>query len=218
MSLIQAVNINQSYENRSILKDINLSIDKGDVLALIGPTGAGKTTLLRILDLLEKPHSVQVYLDGVEITRAKELQLKARRRMAYVHQKPMVFANTVFSNVAYALRWRHRNEAMVNIKTEEVLQLVGLADYLKRDARTLSGGETQRVAIARALVIEPELLFLDEPTANLDPVSTSKIEEVLSQIIREQKTTVVMTTHDMSQGQRLAGKIGVLIRGELQQI
>ena len=218
MSLIQAVNINQSYENRSILKDINLSINKGDVLALIGPTGAGKTTLLRILDLLEKPHSGQVYFDGVEVTRAKELQLKARRRMAYVHQKPMVFANTVFSNVAYALRWRHKNEAMVNIKTEEVLELVGLADYLKRDARTLSGGETQRVAIARALVIDPELLFLDEPTANLDPVSTSKIEEVLSQIIREQKTTVVMTTHDMSQGQRLAGKIGVLIRGELQQI
>src|SRR4030042_3444820 len=119
--------------------------------------------------------------------------------MAYVHQKPMVFANTVFNNVAYALRWRHENEAMVNIKAVEVLELVGLADYLKRDARTLSGGETQRVAIARALVIEPELLFLDEPTANLDPVSTSKIEEILGRIIREHRTTVVMATHDMPQ-------------------
>jgi tungstate transport system ATP-binding protein len=93
-----------------------------------------------------------------------------------------------------------------------------MADYRNREARTLSGGETQRVAIARALVTEPEMLFLDEPTANLDPVSTTKVEEVLAHIIREHKTTVVMATHDQLQGHRLAGTIGVMIDGEILQV
>jgi len=94
---------------------------------------------------------------------------------------------------------------------------VGMADFGKRKARTLSGGETQRLAIARALVTEPEVLFLDEPTANLDPHSTLKIEEVIAAIVRDGKTAVVMATHDMVQGQRLASRIGVLLNGRLQQ-
>ncbi len=218
MSLIRTANVGQRYEGRDIIKSINLSINRGDVLALIGPTGAGKTTLLRILDLLEKPYSGQVYFDGAEVSRSKELQLKARRRMSYVHQKPIVFSTNVFNNVAYALKWRHIKKSEVRIKTEDMLGLVGLAGYDHRNAKTLSGGETQRLAIARALVAEPEVLFLDEPTANMDPMSVSKIEEVLAHIIEEKKTTVVMATHDMSQGQRLAQMIGVLINGELTQV
>ncbi len=218
MALIKTVNIGQNYDKHYVLKNINLSIDKGDTLALIGPTGAGKTTLLRILDFLEKPYCGQIYFDGLDVTGSRELRFQSRRRMAYVHQKPMVFTNNVFNNVAYALRWRHSNSTMVKRKTEEVLELVGLTDYMTRNAKTLSGGETQRVAIARALVTEPEVLLLDEPTANMDPISTSKIEEVLAHIIREKHTTVVMTTHDMSQGQRIASRIGVLMKGELLQI
>lgn len=218
MAFIQTVNLSQSYECNCIVKDINLSIDKGEALAVIGPTGAGKTTLLRMLDMLEKPYSGQLYFDGVEVTKSKRLQFQARRRMSYVHQKPMVFTTNVFNNVAQALRWRHIQKTAVRDKIEKVLELVGLANYENRDAKTLSGGETQRVAIARALVTEPEVLFLDEPTANLDPVSVMKIEEILMHIIREQKTTVVMATHDMLQGQRLAGRIGVLMKGEILQI
>jgi tungstate transport system ATP-binding protein len=218
MSLIRTVNVGQSYENRDILKNINLSINRGGVLAVIGPTGAGKTTLLRILDLLEQPYYGQVYFDGVEVSKSKKLQLQARRRMAYVHQKPIVFTTNVFNNVAYALKWRHIKKSEVRNKTEDMLEHVGLADYKHRNAKTLSGGETQRLAIARALVAEPEVLFLDEPTANMDPVSVSKIEDVLANTIREQKTTIIMATHDMSQGQRLADLIGVLINGELLQI
>ena len=218
MSLIRTVDVGQSYDGRDILKNINLSINKGDVLAIIGPTGAGKTTLLRILDLLEKPSSGQVYFDGVEMSKSRELQLQARRRMAYVHQKPVTFTTNVFNNVAYALKWRHVKKSAIKSKTEDVLELVGLADYKHRNAKTLSGGETQRLAIARALVTEPEVLFLDEPTANMDPISVSKIEEVLAHVIEKKKTTVVMSTHDMSQGQRLARMIGVIINGELAQI
>jgi tungstate transport system ATP-binding protein len=218
MPLIQTVNVGQSYEGSDVLKNIDLSVNKGDVVALIGPTGAGKTTLLRILDLLDKPYYGQVYFDGVEVSKSKELQLKARRRMAYVHQKPIVFTTTVFNNVVYALKWRHSKKSAAERKTEGMLELVGLADYRHRNAKTLSGGETQRLAIARALVTEPEVLFLDEPTANMDPISTSKIEEVLAHVIEKKQTTVVMSTHDMSQGQRLAQTIGVIINGELAQI
>jgi tungstate transport system ATP-binding protein len=137
--------------------------------------------------------------------------------MSYVQQRPLVFAMDVFDNVACGLRWRHMKSTATKRKTEEALELVGMTAYINRNARTLSGGETQRVAIARALVTEPEVLFLDEPTANMDPISTAKIEEVLAHIINEQRIAIIMTTHNMSQGQRMASKLGVLINGELLQ-
>jgi len=218
MALIEAVNIKQKYTEQYILKDINLSIDRGEVFALIGPTGAGKTTLLRLLDLLEPPVSGSIYFDGMDVTHTKHLRLEARRRMSFVQQKPVVFNMSVYDNVACGLRWRRQGESVIRQRVGSVLELVGMADYTNRNARTLSGGETQRVAIARALAVSPEVLFLDEPTANLDPISTSAIEEILAHIIREQKTTIVMATHDMSQGQHLAGRIGVLMDGELLQV
>ena len=218
MSLIEATNLGRKYDGRYVLKDIDLRINKGEVFALIGPTGAGKTTLLRLLDLLDTPVSGRIFFDGVDVTRSGRHRLEARRRMSYVQQKPAVFSMNVYGNVACGLKWRHEKKEVIRHKVDSVLELVGMADYNSRDAKTLSGGETQRVAIARALVTEPEVLLLDEPTANLDPVSVSRIEDVLEKIIAEQKTTLIIATHDMPQGQRLAGKIGVLINGELLQV
>ena len=217
MALLETVNVAQKYSGQYILQDINLNIDRGEVLALIGPTGAGKTTLLRLLDLLETPYSGHIYFDGIEVTSNKKRRLQSRRRMSFVLQKPVVFNMSVADNVACGLRWRQEKEAAVRQRVYSALELVGLTGYSHRNARQLSGGETQLVAIARALAVSPEVLFLDEPTANLDPVSAAKIEEVLAHIIGEHKTTVVMATHDMSQGQRLAGRIGVIINGELLQ-
>jgi len=218
MALLKTVDLGQKYGERYVLKDVNLEVDRGDVFALIGPTGAGKTTLIRLLDLLETPASGRIYIDGVDVTCSGGYRLATRRRMALVQQKPVVFDMSVYENVACGLRWRHEKSEAIRQKVEAALELVAMADYKNRNARTLSGGETQRVAIARALVTQPEVLFLDEPTANLDPVSVSKIEEVLAHIIGQQKTTIVMATHDMSQGQRLAGRIGVLIDGEILQL
>ena len=217
MTLIETVNIGQKYGGQDVLKGVSLNIDRGDVFALIGPTGAGKTTLLRLLDLLEVPSTGSIYFDGIDVTASKRLRLQARRRMTFVLQKPIVFNMSVHDNVACGLKWRGEKGTAVSQKVSRVLEVVDMAEYANRNARTLSGGETQRVAIARALAVEPEVLFLDEPTANLDPVSTSKIEEVLAHIIGEQKTTVVMATHDMSQGQRLASRIGVIMNGEVLQ-
>ncbi|MFC2022278.1 ABC transporter ATP-binding protein [Chloroflexota bacterium] len=218
MAFLKTINLGQKYGERYVLKNVNLEIDKGDTFVLIGPTGAGKTTLIRLLDILETPVSGRIYIDGVDVTYSKHHRLEIRRRMALVQQKPVVFNMSVYDNVASGLRWRHEKSKIMWQKVEATLELVGMANYRNRNAKTLSGGETQRVAVARALVTEPEVLFLDEPTVNLDPISISKIEEVLAHIIREQKTTVVMATHNMYQGQRLAGRIGVLIDGEILQI
>ena len=217
MALVETINIFQNYDGRDILKNINLKIDRAEIFALIGPTGAGKTTLIRILDLLEPPYSGRFFFDGVDVTNPRIDQLEARRRMSYVQQKPLVFTMNVYDNIACGLRWRHMKSAAIKRKTEEALELVGMTSYKNRNARTLSGGETQRVAIARAIATEPEVLLLDEPTANLDPISTSRIEELITNIMHRYDTTIIMATHDMSQGQRLADRIGVLVNGEILQ-
>ncbi len=217
MAIIETLNLGQKHGRQYTLKDINLSVDAGDVFALIGPTGAGKTTLLRLLNLLDKPSEGSIIFDGINVTASNSHYLDIRRRMSFVQQKPVVFDMSVFDNVACGLKWRHQQSETIKQKVGNTLKLVGLSDYANRNALTLSGGEAQRVAIARALATNPEVLLLDEPTANLDPNSITKIEEVLTHTIAEQKITVVMATHDMSQGQYLANKIGVMMDGKLLQ-
>jgi len=219
MSLIETVNLCQRYDKRDVLKNINLKIDKGEAFALIGPTGAGKTTLLRLIDLLDIPASGKIYFDGIDVTGSSRISLETRRQMAFVLQKPLLFNASVYDNIAYGLRWRgyrgnYRNNHQ---KIDNILEMVDLASFRKRNARTLSGGEAQRVAIARAIISEPAVLLLDEPTANLDPVSASKIEDVITNIALQHSTTIVMATHDMSQGQRLARRVAVLLNGEIVQ-
>jgi tungstate transport system ATP-binding protein len=218
MVLVETLSLRHEYDGRPALTEVNLKINRGEVFALIGPTGAGKTTLLRLLDLLEMPTSGSIYFAGAEITRSRRQRTETRRRMSFVQQRPIVFSMSVYDNVACGLRWRRREHNVIQSKVDNALELVNLAEYRERNAKKLSGGETQRVAIARALVTEPELLFLDEPTANLDPVSTGKVEEVLAHVIRERKTTIMMATHNMSQGQRIADRIGVLMGGKVLQI
>lgn len=216
-SMIEVAGLTHSYGGKEILKGLSLSVARGEVFALIGPTGAGKTTLLRIIDLLETPSSGEIYFDGKCIPRSGKQRLEIRRRMSFIHQKPQVFNSSVYDNVACGLRWRGEERDRIAEKVHSILETVGLRAYDSRDARTLSGGEAQRVALARALVLEPEVLLLDEPTANLDPVSTAKIEQLLGHVTRLRNTTMIMATHDMSQGQQLADRIGVLIDGRLVQ-
>jgi tungstate transport system ATP-binding protein len=218
MSLIKVAGLTHRYGEREVLQDLNLSISSGEVFALIGPTGAGKTTLLRIIDLLEVPSSGEIYFDGKHIPKSGKQRLEIRRRMSFIHQKPQVFNLSVYDNIACGLRWRGEKKSRVADKVDHILEMVGLEGYKNRNARALSGGEAQRVALASALVLEPEVLLLDEPTANLDPVSTAKIEQLISYVARQRNTTMIMATHDMSQGQQLAGRIGVLLEGKLAQI
>lgn len=206
--------VSKSFGKSEVLKDIDLIVEKGEIVALIGPTGSGKTTLLRIIDLLEAPSRGRVIFDSIDVTRAGENdRLKARRKMAMVFQKPVMFKGSVLKNVLYGLKIRGIDR---KDRAQDALRAVGLASYESRDASTLSGGEMQRTAIARALVTEPELLLLDEPTANLDPKTSASIEKIISGLPR-QGATVIMATHNMLQSRRLAGRVAMVIDGRLMK-
>ena len=218
MALIEVVGLSHGYGQKKVIQDLSLSIEKGETFALIGPTGSGKTTLLRLIDLLEVPSSGEIYFNGMCVPRAGKKRLEVRRRISFVHQKPQVFNQSVYENVACGLRWRGEKESVIKEKVETALEMVGLESYKNRNARTLSGGEAQRVALARALVVEPEALLLDEPTANLDPLSVAHIEQLVSHLATQRNTTLILATHDMSQGWQLANRLGVLFEGRLVQM
>ena len=208
-------NLGKSYGSAEILKEINLTIEQGSVLALIGPTGSGKTTLLRLVNLLERPSSGQIIFKGQKVSGRPESELLApRRSMAMVFQKPVMFKAKVQENVSFGLKMRGRDDRE---KVREALSAVGLAGYESRDASTLSGGEMQRIALARALVLEPELLLLDEPTANLDPNSAAAIDRLL-QGLAGRKTTVILATHNMREAMKLASRVAVLQAGRLTAV
>lgn len=218
MSLIEIVNVNHGYNSKQVLKGISLSIREGEIFALIGPTGAGKTTVLRLIDQLEEPASGRIYFAGEDTLDASKPRVQIRRRMAMVFQKPTLFNISVYDNVAYPLKVRGYNRKKIFKRVSRILEMVALEGYQKKSARVLSGGEAQRVALAQAMVTNPEILLLDEPTANLDPLSADVIEDLILQFNQEQGTTTLMATHNMLQGQRLADRIGVLMEGELTQV
>ena len=159
-----------------------------------------------------------ILFDQEDTSADEATRLAIRRRMGMVFQKPAVMNTTIEENVAFGLKFRGVAQAERAGRVRSALDLVGLAHLAGRKATTLSGGEMQRVAVARALVTEPEVLLLDEPTANLDPVSSEVIEELILRVNHERGTTVVMSTHDMIQGQRLADRIGVIMNGRLVQV
>jgi ABC-type methionine transport system ATPase subunit len=207
--------LGKSYGHAEILKEINLTIEQGSVLALIGPTGSGKTTLLRLVNLLESPSSGQIIFKGKKVSdRSEREMLMARRSMAMVFQKPVMFKARVQENVSFGLKTRGMDDRE---KVREALSAVGLASYENRDAGTLSGGEMQRIALARALVLQPELLLLDEPTANLDPNSAAAIDRLL-QGLAGRKTTVILATHNMREARKLASTVAVLQAGRLTAV
>jgi tungstate transport system ATP-binding protein len=219
MALLEIKSLGKSIGPAEILKGIDLTVERGEVLGLIGPTGSGKTTLLRLVNLLEEPSTGRILFDGREVSRRPERELlAARRKMAMVFQKPVMFKASVEENVSFGLRMRGRGGAEGGREwVKEALAEVGLSGYESRDANTLSGGEMQRIALARALVLQPELLLLDEPTANLDPRSAASIDALL-QSLAGGRTAVILATHNMRQCQKLANRVAVLHGGRLAAV
>jgi len=198
------------------LRGVSLEVDRGETFALIGLSGSGKTTLLRLIHLLDSPTSGQIAFDGVSADAPESVRLRLRRRMAMVFQRPSAFRTSVFDNVAYGLKIRGVRGEQLRRRVSQALETVELDGFERRDAHSLSGGELQRVALARSMVTDPDLL-LDEPTANLDPVNTRRVEDLIRRVIGELNATVIMATHDMAQGRRLASRLGVMMGGRLLQ-
>jgi len=211
--------INKEYGNRSVLQIENLKIQRGEVFALVGPSGAGKSTLLRLLNFLEPPTSGRIRFLDFEFSANQPIPQAYRRRVTTVFQRPILLNRTVWANVLYGLRLRPKQDSSGQAeKVEQALQRVGLQQFAHQRARTLSGGEAQRVALARALVLDPDVLLLDEPTANLDPYNVGLIEEIVQTLNRERGTTLVLVTHNVFQARRLAQRVALLLEGQVVEV
>ncbi len=215
--MIRLDNITKTFGEKDVLQGISAEIFAGQVFTIIGPSGQGKTTLLRLINLLDTPSHGEIFIDGIPLRKAGVDRTVLRRRMGMVFQTPVAFKETVFENIAIGLRYRHVSSAEITRRVREKLDEIGLLGYENRKAHTLSGGEMQRVSLARVMITEPDILLLDEPTANLDPISTAKIEELIRYYNRECGTTIVMSSHDLFQGQRLAHRIAVMMNGRFIQ-
>lgn len=195
-------NVCKNYDGKPILKNCSFSFDRSGTYILMGPNGSGKSTYFRICALLEDPDAGEVnYFSGADILR-KDIEL--RRRITLLLPKVGVFNTTVFKNAAYGLRIRGMKGPEIREKVDKALEFVGLNHKKKQNALTLSSGETQRLGIARAMVIKPEFLFLDEPMASVDQENTEIIEDILLRMKKQEKSIVVIATHDIAQAERLA--------------
>ena len=211
--IIRTHNLSKEYDGEAILKKVDLGLERGRIHAIVGPSGVGKSVLLRLLNLLEEPTSGEIYFDEKALKENNRLELQ--RRMTLVFQKPVLFNTSVYENIAYGLKVRRENRRRVSRKVRKALRVVGLRGYEHKRARNLSGGEKQRVAIARAMVLEPEILFLDEPTSDLDPRNVAIIEELIKYINEKFKTTIVIATHNIFQATRLAHEASFLFEGRI---
>lgn len=224
--MLSATDVSFRYDaDEPVLTDVSLHVERGRVLAIIGPSGTGKTTLLRLLALFHRPDEGQVTVDGRDVWSLSDRErLAVRRRLGMVFQDRSLFSTTVGRNAAYGLdvrrSWSERLRSYVDRldsravpqAAHEALEAVGMAEDVDRPARELSAGEAQRVAFARALAPDPDALLLDEPTSNLDPRNTALIEEAVERA-RARNISVVLATHDMDQARRVADDVAVFLDG-----
>jgi tungstate transport system ATP-binding protein len=209
-------NLTKVYGNRQVLAVQHLDIRGGEVLAFVGPSGSGKSTLLRLLNFLERPSTGRVVYRGERFDPERDVSLEIRRTVTTVSQRPILLNRSVRANVEFGLRLRGRRDRHGEVCA--ALDKVGLAALEGQDARTLSGGEAQRVALARAMVIRPNVLLLDEPTANLDPYNVAVIEDAVRQLNSERGTTVVLVTHNVFQARRLANRVAFILDGRIVEV
>jgi phosphate transport system ATP-binding protein len=232
MNVLETTNLNLFYNDFQALKDINMSVQKNTVTALIGPSGCGKSTYLRTFnrmnDLIDGVKiEGKVLLDGKDIYDKSIITDELRKQVGMVFQKPNPFPKSIYENVAYGLRVNGiKDKKFIDETVERSLHQAALwgevKDKLKKSAFELSGGQQQRLCIARALAIEPTVLLMDEPASALDPISTSKIEELIYEL--KKKYTIVIVTHNMQQAGRVSDftaffYMGILIEyGETKTI
>ena len=216
-------NLDLFYGDFQALKNINLSVAKGDVAALIGPSGCGKSTFIRVLnrmnDLIPSCRiSGEVLIDGIDIHSSSTDVTELRSRVGMVFQKPNPFNMSVFDNVAYGKRMqgvkdKKKLTELVEISLKKAALWDEVKDRLKKPAQSLSGGQQQRLCIARSISMEPEIILMDEPTSALDPIATGRIEELINELKKEY--SIIIVTHAMHQASRVSNKTAFFLMGEL---
>uniref|UniRef100_UPI003556DAA4 methionine ABC transporter ATP-binding protein n=1 Tax=Alicyclobacillus tolerans TaxID=90970 RepID=UPI003556DAA4 len=218
---IQLMDVSKQYASGknqlTALSHVNLEIQEGEVFGLIGHSGAGKSTLLRCINLLERPTSGQVIVDGAELVSLSKRRLQTKRQkigMIFQHFH-LLNSLTVEDNIAFPMRLTKSPRPKVARRVAELLNLVGLTGYERKYPGQLSGGQKQRVAIARALANDPTVLLCDEATSALDPQTTVQILELLAEINRQLGLTIVVVTHEMAVVERICDRVAVLDKGEV---
>ena len=199
--MLDLKHVSNSYKNGvNALYDVNLKIDQGEFVYIIGPTGSGKSTLIKLLDGEEIPTKGKVEVTGINVGKLKHSKVPLyRRNIGVVFQDfRLLERKTVFENIAFALEVINVPKERIRKRVREVMNLVGLDDKGNSFPQELSGGQQQRVAIARAIANKPKILIADEPTGNLDPQKSDEIMTLLEKINREEKTTILMVTHDIT--------------------
>lgn len=215
--MIQFSNVTKSFEKQTILKDLNFTIESGELVTLIGESGCGKTTTLKMINRLLEPTSGQILIDGKDIMSENLIQL--RRSMGYVIQSTGLFPHmTIRQNIELIERLEKRDEEQIAKKTMEMMEMVNMPTrYLDCYPSELSGGQKQRIGVARAFATDPKIILMDEPFSALDPLTRSQLQDELVTLQEELKKTIVFVTHDMGEAVKVADKICIMYKGEILQ-
>ena len=221
MSIIEVRNVSRAFNNgkqvTEVLKDINLTVDEGDFVSIMGPSGSGKSTLLYLLGGLDTPTTGSVSINGRDLSTLKDKQLSSMRNeeIGFVFQFYNLVPNlNVVDNISLPLMLAGKKQSAYKDKIDECLELIGMQDKRRLTPRELSGGQQQRVAIARSLVFDPEILFLDEPIGNLDSKSGTRIMELFRRINRKYGKTIVQVTHS-EEAARYGTRLIRIVDGEI---
>lgn len=219
--MITLENVSKTYHTKDgvvqALKDVSLTIERGDIFGIIGMSGAGKSTLVRTLNFLEKPTSGTVMVDGKDLSKLSEKELKEERRgigMIFQHFNLLMQKN-VTDNICFPLKIAGMPKDKARARADELLEIVGLTDKAKAYPIQLSGGQKQRVAIARVLANNPKILLCDEATSALDPQTTKSILKLVKEINRDYGITVIVITHEMAVIQEICSRVAVLDHGSM---
>lgn len=219
--MIRIVNLHKSFSNNEVLSGINLEIETGESMVIIGGSGSGKTVLIKHIIGLLKPDKGDVWVDSIKINTLKEKELNlVRKRFGMLFQGSALFDSmTVGENVAFALRQHSEmNEEEIEQRIKECLRLVGLKDIEQIMPSDLSGGMKKRVALARAIALKPEIILYDEPTTGLDPIMADVINNLIIELREKLEVTSIAITHDLVSAYKIADRIAMLYEGKILEI
>ncbi|QOY36455.1 ATP-binding cassette domain-containing protein [Anaerobacillus isosaccharinicus] len=217
MKILQLIDVKVIAGKQRLLDIPEFSLEQGDLVGVIGPNGAGKSTLLKVLSFLQAPSEGHVLYKGEE-KHANSLELELRRRFAVALQQSLLFDASVNENVGLGLKLRKENKKVIHEKVDYWLKKFNIDHLAIKNARSLSGGEAQRVNLARALILEPEVLFLDEPFSALDFPTKAQLIQDFKEILHDTSTTTFFVSHDLLEIKHLTKSLVVIINGNVNQI